>query len=125
MKIALIFALIVALLVPSAAAAQTLDSATGIQAENDLWNEVLGSSALELYRQHNPESRFACDPIDPDARAQALTELSLFDQRATDLANRTSGNVHVRAMTIQRSISNAFYALMYPVVPDRCYVATE
>jgi hypothetical protein len=89
----------------------------------DLWQEIQRSHAVGLVTMHGPNSRLACDAIDPDERWQAEVELNQYAQRATELANNTSGGNHVRAMTLVRTIESAYNSLIYPVVPERCYVA--
>lgn len=103
--------------------AQALDAATGRQAVFDLANEVRSSSALYLVGLHGPQGRDVCQPFDPTELAQAEADLNAYDQRATSLANATSGVIHTQAMALVRSIESSYLSLAYPVMPDMCYVA--
>jgi hypothetical protein len=122
-SLALATALAVASIMPAVASAQALDPDTGRQAVLDLGSDMRQAGAFRLVALHGPMGRNACDAYDPAVQAQAALELNDLDQRATDLANRTSGGVHAQAMTEVRSIENAYWDLFHPSVPDRCYVA--
>ena len=112
-----------ALALPTVASAQAVDADT--QAIFDLATEVRGSSALKLSDSHEPTAwGTMCDPIDPDVRARAEADLNAFDQRAYEIANRTSYATHARAMMLVRNIEHAYDVLHYPIIPDRCYVAS-
>jgi len=112
-----------ALALPTVASAQAVDADT--QAVYDLAAEVHASSAFKLADAQAPAwGRMCPGPIDADARVRAETELNAFDQRAVELANRTSYAAHARAMLLVRNIETAYNLLHYPVVADACYVAS-
>lgn len=109
---------------PMAASAQALDATTGQQAVVELANDVRHAQAFSvLFASHGPMGADACEPIDPAVQQQAILELNDLDQRATDLAYRTSGTVHAQAMTIVRTLETRQLNLLYPIVSDSCYVA--
>jgi hypothetical protein len=112
-------------LLPMAASAQALDATTGRQAVVELANDVRHAQAFSgpVFVTHGPNGADSCEPIDPAVQQQAVNELTGLDQRAADLAYRTSGTVHAQAMTIVRTIETRQWNLLHPIVADNCYVA--
>jgi hypothetical protein len=112
-------ALAVSAVLPMAASAQALDDASGRQAFTDLRNDIWHAQAF-TNRAFSP---YSCEPVDPAVQQQAVNELNGLDQRATDLAYRTSGVLHAQTMTVVRTLESRQWTLLHPTVPESCYVA--
>ena len=107
--------------IPTTVSAQALSNADAFTDIYHLMSEYQRSDVLATI--HDYQSR--CEPLDPDTRVWALTELNRFDQRAVDLANRSSYQAHMRAQSLAWSIESVYSDVLNQVTSPGCYVAAD